>query len=106
MTNRGIDLQQTGISSGKFTIPTVSLFNNYQTSFRFEVVSRVFRFFSAVLFQFNLYSLRQLKCFVEVLVPKQIRIQVSFQQLKKQDIDLAEKRMEDWMRRFPTGGEI
>jgi phage-related protein len=28
------------------------------------------------------------------------------QQLKKQDIDLAEKRMEDWMRRFPTGGEI
>ena len=28
------------------------------------------------------------------------------QQLKKQDIDLAEKRMGDWMRRFPTGGEI
>jgi phage-related protein len=28
------------------------------------------------------------------------------QQLKKQDIDLAEKRMEDWMRRFPAGGEI
>lgn len=28
------------------------------------------------------------------------------QQLKKQDVDLAEKRMEDWMRRFPTGGEI
>jgi phage-related protein len=27
------------------------------------------------------------------------------QQLKKQDIDLAEKRMEDWMRRFPMGGE-
>jgi hypothetical protein len=27
------------------------------------------------------------------------------QQLKKQDIDSAEKRMEDWMRRFPTGGE-
>jgi len=27
------------------------------------------------------------------------------QQLKKQDIDLTEKRMEDWMRRFPTGGE-
>lgn len=26
--------------------------------------------------------------------------------LKKQDIDLAEKRMEDWMRRFPTGGGI
>lgn len=26
------------------------------------------------------------------------------QQLKKKDIDLAEKRMEDWMRRFPTGG--
>ena len=36
MTNRGIDLQQTGISSGKFTIPAISLFNNYQTSFRFE----------------------------------------------------------------------
>lgn len=36
MTNRGIDLQQTGISSGKFTIPTNSLFNNFQTSFRFE----------------------------------------------------------------------
>lgn len=28
------------------------------------------------------------------------------QQLKKKDIHLAEKRMEDWMRRFPTGGEI
>ena len=28
------------------------------------------------------------------------------QQLKKQDIELAEKRMEDWMRRFPAGGEI
>ena len=27
-------------------------------------------------------------------------------QLKKQDIDLAEKRMEDRMRRFPKGGEI
>jgi phage-related protein len=27
-------------------------------------------------------------------------------QLKKQDIDLAEKRMEDWMRRFPAGGGI
>jgi len=27
------------------------------------------------------------------------------QQLNKQDIDLAEKRMKDWMRRFPTGGE-
>ena len=27
------------------------------------------------------------------------------QQLKKQDIDLAEKRMEDWIRRFPGGGE-
>ena len=26
--------------------------------------------------------------------------------LKEQDIGLAEKRMEDWMRRFPTGGEI
>jgi len=26
--------------------------------------------------------------------------------LKKQDIDLAEKRMEDWMRRSPAGGEI
>ena len=36
MTNRGIDLQQTGISSRKFTIPTISLFNNYQASFRFE----------------------------------------------------------------------
>ena len=28
------------------------------------------------------------------------------QQLKKKDVDLAEKRMEDWMRRFPAGGEI
>ena len=27
-------------------------------------------------------------------------------QLKKKDIDVAEKRMEDWIRRFPTGGEI
>jgi phage-related protein len=26
--------------------------------------------------------------------------------LKKQDIDLAEKRMEDWMLRFPAGGEM
>jgi phage-related protein len=28
------------------------------------------------------------------------------QQLKSRDIELAEKRMEDWMRRFPMGGEI
>ena len=28
------------------------------------------------------------------------------QPLKKHDIDLAEKRMEDWMRRSPAGGEI
>jgi phage-related protein len=28
------------------------------------------------------------------------------QQLKKQDIDLAERRMEDWMRRSPAGGAI
>ena len=27
-------------------------------------------------------------------------------QLKKKDIELAEKRMEDWMRRFPAGSEI
>jgi phage-related protein len=27
-------------------------------------------------------------------------------QLKNRDIELAEKRMEDWMRRFPTGGGI
>jgi phage-related protein len=27
-------------------------------------------------------------------------------QLKRKDIDLAEKRMDDWMRRFPTGGDI
>jgi len=27
-------------------------------------------------------------------------------QLKKKDIDLAEKRMEDWIERFPAGGEI
>jgi phage-related protein len=26
--------------------------------------------------------------------------------LKKQDIDLAEKRMEDWIWRFPAGGEM
>lgn len=26
------------------------------------------------------------------------------QQLKEKDIELAEKRMEDWLRRFPTGG--
>jgi hypothetical protein len=25
---------------------------------------------------------------------------------KKQDIELAEKRMEDWMRRFPVKGKI
>jgi phage-related protein len=25
------------------------------------------------------------------------------QQLKEKDIQLAEKRMEDWLRRFPTG---
>ncbi|MGB5156931.1 type II toxin-antitoxin system RelE/ParE family toxin [Desulfobacterium sp. N47] len=28
------------------------------------------------------------------------------QQLKEKDIDLAEKRMEDWMQRFPARGEI
>ncbi|MHB8772428.1 MAG: type II toxin-antitoxin system RelE/ParE family toxin [Syntrophales bacterium] len=28
------------------------------------------------------------------------------QQVRRKDIDLAEKRMEDWMRRFPEGGEI
>ncbi|MBA4396997.1 MAG: type II toxin-antitoxin system RelE/ParE family toxin [Syntrophus sp. (in: bacteria)] len=27
------------------------------------------------------------------------------QQLRKQDIELAEKLMEDWIRRFPAGGE-
>lgn len=26
-------------------------------------------------------------------------------QLKKMDIELAERRMEEWMRRFPAGGE-
>jgi phage-related protein len=26
------------------------------------------------------------------------------QQLKEKDMELAEKRMEDWLRRFPTGG--
>jgi phage-related protein len=26
------------------------------------------------------------------------------QQLKEKDIELSERRMEDWMRRFPTGG--
>jgi phage-related protein len=25
------------------------------------------------------------------------------QQLKEKDIELAEKRMEDWLQRFPTG---
>jgi phage-related protein len=28
------------------------------------------------------------------------------QQLKRTDLDLAEKRMADWLRRFPAGGEI
>jgi phage-related protein len=28
------------------------------------------------------------------------------QQLKKKDIELAERRMGDWKRRFPAGGEI
>ena len=28
------------------------------------------------------------------------------QQVRRKDIDLAERRMEDWMRRFPAGGEI
>ena len=28
------------------------------------------------------------------------------QQLKEKDIELAERRMEDWMRRFPEGGGI
>ena len=27
------------------------------------------------------------------------------QRLKEKDIDLAERRMEDWMRRFPAGGK-
>ena len=36
MTNTGLDLQQTGISSEKFVIPTIDPFNNCQASFRFE----------------------------------------------------------------------
>jgi integrase/recombinase XerD len=36
MTNRDIDLRQTGISSKNFTVPTNNPFNNYQTSFSFE----------------------------------------------------------------------
>jgi phage-related protein len=28
------------------------------------------------------------------------------QQLKQPDLELAEKRMADWLRRFPAGGEI
>lgn len=28
------------------------------------------------------------------------------QQLKEKDIELSEKRMEDWMRRFPAGGGV
>ena len=28
------------------------------------------------------------------------------QQLKEKDIELSERRMEDWMRRFPAGGRI
>jgi phage-related protein len=28
------------------------------------------------------------------------------QQLKEKDIELAERRMEDWMRRHPSGGKI
>lgn len=28
------------------------------------------------------------------------------QQLKEKDIELAQRRMEDWLQRFPTGGEI
>ena len=36
MTNTGLDLQQTGISSEKFIIPTIDPFNNCQASFRFE----------------------------------------------------------------------
>lgn len=28
------------------------------------------------------------------------------QQLKEKDIELSERRMEDWMRRFPSGGRV
>jgi len=28
------------------------------------------------------------------------------QQLREKDIELSERRMEDWMRRFPTGGRV
>ncbi len=28
------------------------------------------------------------------------------QQLKEKDIELSERRMEDWVRRFPTGGGV
>ncbi|MBI5632954.1 MAG: type II toxin-antitoxin system RelE/ParE family toxin [Nitrospirae bacterium] len=28
------------------------------------------------------------------------------QQLKERDIELAERRMEDWLRRFPAGGSV
>jgi phage-related protein len=28
------------------------------------------------------------------------------QQLREKDIEIAERRMEDWMRRFPAGGGV
>ena len=56
------------------------------------------------------YSSNQYRILYFFQMPDQIVLLHAFskktQQLKSRDIELAEKRMEDWMRRFPMGGEI
>ncbi|MCX5818403.1 MAG: type II toxin-antitoxin system RelE/ParE family toxin [Deltaproteobacteria bacterium] len=56
------------------------------------------------------YSSNQYRILYFFQMPDQIVLVHAFskktQQLKSRDIELAEKRMEDWMRRFPMGGEI
>jgi phage-related protein len=52
------------------------------------------------------YSSNQFRIFYFFQIVLVHALSKKAQQLKKQDIDLAERRMEDWMRRSPAGGEI
>ncbi len=56
------------------------------------------------------YSSNQYRVFYFFRLRDQIILVHAFskktQQLKEKDIELSEKRMEDWMRRFPAGGRV
>ncbi len=56
------------------------------------------------------YSSNQYRVFYFFHVRDQIVLVHAFskktQQLKEKDIVLSERRMEDWMRRFPAGGRV